>query len=44
MDYALGFGKETKIGYFCKIIDYGCAYACALHVVQLKWTHIQTIA
>ena len=33
---ALDFGKETKMGYFCETIDYGCAYACALHLVQLK--------
>ena len=33
---ALGFGKETKMGYDCKTIDYGCAYACAPHLVQLK--------
>ena len=41
---ALDSGKETKIDYFCKTIDYGCAYACAPHLVQLKWTHCQTIA
>ena len=33
---AFDFGKETKMGYFCKTIDYGCAYACAPHLVQLK--------
>ena len=33
---ALGFGKETKMGYYCKTIDYGYAYACAPHLVQLK--------
>jgi hypothetical protein len=33
---ALGFGKETKLGYFRKIIDYGCAYVCAPHLVQIK--------
>ena len=40
---ALGFGIETKMGYFCKTMDDGCAYACAPHLVQLKWTHCQTI-
>jgi hypothetical protein len=33
---APGFGKETKMGYVCKIIDYGCAYVWAPHLVQLK--------
>ena len=33
---ALDSGKETKMGYYCKTIDYGCAYACAPHLVQLK--------
>ena len=27
----------------CKTIVYGCAYACAPHLVQLKWTHCQSI-
>ena len=40
---ALGFGRETKMGYYCKTIDYGCAYDFAPHLVQLKWTHCQTI-
>ena len=30
------FGKETKMGYLRKNIDYGCDYACAPHFVQLK--------
>ena len=33
---ALGFGKETKMRNYCKIIDYGCAYVCAPHLVQIK--------
>ena len=41
---ALDFGKETKMGYLRNNIGYGCAYACAPHLVQLKWTHCQTIA
>ena len=40
---ALGFGKETKMSYLCKTIDYDCAYAYALHLVQLRWTHCQII-
>ena len=28
----------------CKTMNYGCAYACAPHLVQLKWTHIHIIA
>ena len=40
---ALGFSNETKMGYSCKTNDYDCAYACAPHLVQLKWTHCQII-
>ena len=32
-----GFGlREPRIGYLCKTIDDACAYACALHLVQMK--------
>ena len=41
---ALGFGKETTMSYFCKIINIACANACALHLVQLKWTYCHIIA
>ena len=36
--------NKTQMGYWCKIIADGCAYACALHFVNLNWTHSQTIA
>jgi hypothetical protein len=36
--------KETKWVTTCKTNDYGCAYACTLHKVQLKHTHCHTIA
>ena len=33
---ALDFSRETKMGYYCKTMDYGCAYDFAPHLVQLK--------
>jgi hypothetical protein len=33
---AFGLGRETKMGYYCKIMVYGCAYVFAPHLVQLK--------
>jgi hypothetical protein len=39
---ALGFDQnETQMGYLCKTIDDGCAYDCALYLVQFKRTHYQ---
>ena len=38
---ALGFGKETKRGDYMQ--DNGCAYACALHKVQIKDSPCHTI-
>ena len=40
---ARGFGTETKMGYDCKTIYYGCAYDFTPHLVQLNGTHCQTI-
>jgi hypothetical protein len=33
---ARGFGKNTKMGTYCKIMLYGCAYVFAPHLVQIK--------
>lgn len=40
---ALGFGKETKMGYYCKINDDGEPYDCTPHFVLLKCIHCQPI-
>jgi hypothetical protein len=32
----LALGTRQKWVTFCKTIDYGCAYVCAPHLVQLK--------
>jgi hypothetical protein len=39
----IGFDKETRMGYVCNIINYGCAYDCAVHLVPLKWSHCRNI-
>ena len=38
---ALGFSKETKMGYLCKTLDYGYANACAHHLIQ--WNELTAI-
>jgi hypothetical protein len=31
------------MGYYYKIMVYGCAYVFAPHLVQIKWNHCHTI-